>query len=383
MFRQAELLERKRRKKLRQKEQKAKELRNEDATIRDNFDSMEAEPSLVMSPHVTASYLDGQDLDGPSEISLSKISHLPISEEADSKAQSEIGFIEKDSNTCKNFKPQIHQPSNVPNGYEPPKPCAMSNVFCQIKKFSTSKLEFSPKHGRRDLRVAHTVNNKKVWSRKPKPEREGENLKFRVQEAFVQGEQAKENELLIGSIAVNIGSSGMHEKSDYADLPVDDCDRHCMSLREVNNVKERDNESDGIHGGLNQSVVKVWRRRQEVRGSCPLQKEAEVDPSALKDDNWAVNGESCLTSCSVNGCVAELECNSLPSEVERPGSLLFSSKAARTFLSQSEILMLLIGVSLENEFCTFFLVSTNFSCLFFGLSLSLLQDGRKLLLQTT
>ncbi|KAK4740702.1 hypothetical protein SAY87_024290 [Trapa incisa] len=330
--RQAELLERKRRKKLRQKEQKAKEMRNEDAVIRDQFDSMEAEPPLLILPSVAESDLDGPNLAEPLEISVCEKAQLPISEEADLKARSEIGFVENGSITSKNIKPQIYQPSNVLNWHEPPRPHTMSNGFYQVKNFSTSKPELNPKHGRRDLKVAHTVNNKKVWSRKMKPERDGENLKFRVQEAFMQVGQAKENELMIGSIAVNLGSYGTNEKSDYHEFPMDNCELKCQSLKMVNNAKERNSESDSIHGVANQSTVLAQRLCQEVNDSSPLGKEWEVDSSALEDNNCSLHEESCLTS-SVDDCDAEFECSSLPPEVETPGSLLFSSEAARTFLS--------------------------------------------------
>lgn len=365
MFRQAELLERKRRKKLRQKEQKAKEHRKEDAEIRDDFNSMEAEPPLEISTHVNSPDLEGQDLDGHSEISASEISQLPIAEEMDSKAQAGVGFVDKDSNTSENVESQIHQSLAVPCWRAPPKPRAMSKGFYQFKNLSTSKPEFKPKHAIRDLRVARTVNNKKVWSRKPKPEKDGENLKFRVQEAFVEVGEDKKNELLIGSIAVNLGSSHIQEKCDYADLPVDNSKLEYQSLKKVNKAKDRNSESDSIQGDMDQSTVKVWRLRQEVKGSLPLQKEAEVDSSALKDDTQEVNDESCLRSSSVNGHATEFECYSLPSEGEKPGSLLFSSKAARTFLSQSKIIMPLHVTSFEfeDEFRTFLLLSTNFSWL--------------------
>ncbi|KAK4758086.1 hypothetical protein SAY87_019387 [Trapa incisa] len=110
---------------------------------------MKAEPPLLISPPVAESDLDGQDLDQPLEISLSKTSQLPLSEEADLKAQTGIGFVEDGSITCKNINPQIYQPSNVLNWHEPPRPHPISNSLYQIKNFSTLKPELNPKHGRK------------------------------------------------------------------------------------------------------------------------------------------------------------------------------------------------------------------------------------------
>ncbi|PKI50734.1 uncharacterized protein LOC116204567 [Punica granatum] len=331
--RQAELLERKRRKKLRQKEQKAKEHRNEEV-VRDSFNSMAAEPPSQASAHDNASDSESQDLDGPSEISLFEMSQIPSVEDVDSEANSGVGFVDNDSNACQNIEPRSHQSLGVPNWHAPPKPRAMSNGFYQMKNSSSSKPEFKSKNGIRDLRVAHTVNNKKVWSRKPKPEKDGENLKFRVQEAFVQVGQDKEHELLIGSIAVNLGSSHTREKCDNAHFPEDDGTQEYQPSKKFNNAHEKNSRSDSNHSGASQSTVKHWRRRQEVKDSVPVQRESEVNSSFLKDDDQTVNNEECLRSSSLNGHHCEIECHSLPSESNRPGNLHFSSDAARTFLSQ-------------------------------------------------
>lgn len=322
LFRQAELLDRRRRRKLRQKELKAKEHRDEETKNRDGFHLMEAEPPSEILAHVNAFDLERNDLDVPSEISLFKMSQRPIVEEADPKVQTSVAFVDKDSNACENVELRNHPPFGVPCWPMPPKRRAMSNGFYQMKSLSTSKPEFKfSKHGMRDLRVSHTVKNKKVWSRKPQPEKDEENLKFRMREASVLVAQNNmEQQLLIGSIAVNLGSSDIREKCDCADLPVDDCELENQPLKQVTNVKERNSK---IQGGVNQSTVKLWRRRQEVKDSIPVQREAEVDTSALKEDSWTVNNERCVGSSSLNA-----------------GSLLFSSEAARTFLSRSKLAML-------------------------------------------
>lgn len=314
MFRQAEHLERKRRRKLRQKELKAKEHMNKEAENRDGFHPAEAESPSETSAHANAFDLERQDLDEPPEISLSEMPQHPIEEKEDSKAQM-VGFVDKDTGNCENVGLQSHQPLGLPSWHVLPKARAMSNSFYQMKNLSTSKPEFKPKHGIRDLRVAHTVNNKKVWSRKPKPEKDGEKLKFRMQEASAGVGQDKEYELLIGSIAVNLGSCDIQEKCDSADQPVDGCEQEFQSLKKVNNVTER---SSKFQSGVNRSPVKLWRRREGVNDSIPVKGEAEVDNSALK-----VTDGACLSSSSL--------------EIGPAGSLLFSSEAARTFLSQSKL----------------------------------------------
>ncbi|KAI8007409.1 hypothetical protein LOK49_LG07G00376 [Camellia lanceoleosa] len=111
-------------------------------------------------------------------------------------------------------------------------------------------------------RSAQVINGNKIWTRKPKSENDGENLKSRLQKEAVN--QADQNcEVMIGSISVTLGSC-------TAQQPSDSLGEHAMSKYSGD---EKTVKSDTVQGVSNRSVVKLWRpvSRHETRGPMPVQ----------------------------------------------------------------------------------------------------------------
>ncbi|KAI4330760.1 hypothetical protein MLD38_029015 [Melastoma candidum] len=80
----------------------------------------------------------------------------------------------------------------------------LPGVLNEVYRNSSSKPEFKHRHGNQDSKNSN-INTKKVWSRKSKPDKESEDLNSRVHEAFPEADQGKKREVLIGSIAVALG----------------------------------------------------------------------------------------------------------------------------------------------------------------------------------
>ncbi|KAI4330838.1 hypothetical protein MLD38_029083 [Melastoma candidum] len=80
----------------------------------------------------------------------------------------------------------------------------LPGVLNEVYRNSSSKPEFKHRHGNQDSKNSN-INSKKVWSRKSKPDKESEDLNSRVHEAFPEADQGKKREVLIGSIAVALG----------------------------------------------------------------------------------------------------------------------------------------------------------------------------------
>ncbi|KAF2320437.1 hypothetical protein GH714_027511 [Hevea brasiliensis] len=192
--RQAELLEKKRQKKLRQKEQKAKEQRQEEqADLKEWIDdTVETVSSTEQFPLI------------PSDSSVNGLEALPdhvpssfepfqlpsMDEDVDLEIQTGSG---SDPGTSHNVERQA------------------------IQRNGRTKTWRMQKHGNhRDSKPVHSINGNRKWSRKPKPDYLVDSLKTRAQkEAISLPDHNKKHEVLIGSISVTLGNCSQHEVHNF------------------------------------------------------------------------------------------------------------------------------------------------------------------------
>lgn len=334
--RQAELLERKRQKKLRQKEQKLKEQVNgETEDLKVPANTLNGSPSAESSSSNTLETLTDHvpSLLEPIQSSITE-------EDADTETQNGFSSEQSDSGTYSNVERQtVHRSGRrilVISRWQVPKSQRGGrNGFHANQNPQVLKAEPVQKHGApREARSAQVINGNKIWTRKPKSENDGENLKSRLQKEAVN--QADQNcEVMIGSISVTLGSC-------TAQQPSDSLGEHAMSKYSGD---EKTVKSDSVQGVSNRSVVKLWRpvSRQETRGPMPVQSdggESREDIIIRKGNYQTVSSESCLRSCALdgngNGNGNESEDNNshpLVEESVQPEDCPFSSHAAKAFLA--------------------------------------------------
>lgn len=332
--RQAELLERKRQKKLRQKEQKLKEQVNgemEDLKVPAN--TLNSSPSAESSSSNTLETLTDHvpSLLEPIQSSITE-------EDADTETQNGFSSEQSDSGTYSNVERQTAHRSGrrilVISRWQVPKSQRGGrNGFHANQNPQVLKPEPVQKHGApREARSAQVINGNKIWTRKPKSENDGENLKSRLQKEAVN--QADQNcEVMIGSISVTLGSC-------TAQQPSDSLGEHAMSKYSGD---EKTVKSDSVQGVSNRSMVKLWRpvSRHETRGPMPVQSdggESREDIIIRKGNYQTVSSESRLRSCALdgNGNGNESEDNNshpLVEESVQPEDCPFSGHAAKAFLA--------------------------------------------------
>ncbi|KAF3432964.1 hypothetical protein FNV43_RR24066 [Rhamnella rubrinervis] len=337
--RQAELLERKRQKKLRQKEQKVKEQRHGEKTDdKESIDDiLEAMPLVETSSHSVACDFQTPVPDMSHHFPLSNVEHSNTDENLDPESQPGFGCGRRNSSTGPNVERRIVQGSGrrrlvVARWQVLPKlQRGVSNGVHAGENSQASKLGGMQNRGtHRDLRTALTSN--KVWSRKPKREFDGKNLKARVQkEVLNEPDQTKNHEVLIGSISVTLGNCGEEGNSLSA---CDDClaEHHLPK----NNVQDKPNRPDSAQSGMSRSTVKLWRpvSRHGTKVPMPVQngsRESECDVTA-ENGQSETSSESCTRLCVMDGYKQGITNNSI--RLDETGNSGFSSRAAKDFLAQ-------------------------------------------------
>ncbi|KAK9914279.1 hypothetical protein M0R45_038065 [Rubus argutus] len=332
--RQAELLERKRQRKLRQKEQKAKD--QEKVNAKESVD----EPLEETSSHSTTFDSDSPISDVLDHVhsSLEAFQHSNTNENLHPESQTEFNCGQADPLNGSNVERRTVQGSGSRRAVArwqvlPKSQRCVPNGFHAGQSSQTSKLPSMQNHGSyRDSRAVSGSN--KVWSRKPKPEFDGGSLKAGVQKDAIEPDQIKNHEVLIGSISVTLGNC-CQESSNLAGFRDDGPLEHQMPK---NNVQDKTNKLDSVQSSTNRSTVKLWRpvsRNGTKGGPMPIQnssREFEMDVAAEKANSRTISNGNCPRSCDmdshndgiVNG-------STLPLEAERLG---FSSHAAKDFLAQ-------------------------------------------------
>ncbi|XP_042505291.1 uncharacterized protein LOC122081932 isoform X2 [Macadamia integrifolia] len=355
--RQAELLERRRLKKLRQKEQKSRE-----QTEGDKEDSRDGSPDAlydVVSPTEkktipeAAPNLHSQEGQlGPVSSFLEPVGHLRYDVEADTGCQTwfsgpdvEITSHNRSSDNYQTADPQMQQrggwwqPIVAQRQFSKPQrgmPIGLHSAQNALKLGAVQK------HGTyREQRTASMANGQKVWTRKTKPE-VGEDLRSRIRRELVDQSDNNDNcELLIGSISVTLGDCSTMCQVDTTVAALDQCMTEYVPPRR-NHIVEKPIKPDSGQGGTNQQMAKLWRLvgRHELGDSMHFQgdkREDEVSVTSGLFTNQNPSNESYLAHCSMDddssGSIRDspmlLEGNA---SSRRPK--LFSRRAAEAFLVQ-------------------------------------------------
>jgi hypothetical protein len=330
-------LEKRRKKKLRQKEHKAKEQKHgEKVDAKEGIgNTLE---TLPMLPAETSSLATACDSDMPDPEKLSD--QVPSSSEPFQHANSEVGLDSESGYSCEftgqNVERRTVQGSGrrhvVVSRWQLPSKSqrGVPNGFHSGLNSQASKLGAIQKHGiHRDSRPGPVGNSNKIWSRKPKPEIDGEVLKARVlEEAINQPDQIKNHEVLIGSICVTLGNCGQ-EGNSLARAGED-----CLAEHQVpkkTDIQEKPiNPDSSLQSGTNRSTIKLWRPVSRHGSKCPMpvqngNAEYEVDATAAE---YAVNDKNGAAKNSVK----------VVAESIRPQSCVHAAKA---FLAQSKLFILL------------------------------------------
>ncbi|XP_044506231.1 uncharacterized protein LOC123225930 isoform X2 [Mangifera indica] len=343
--RQAELLERKRQKKLRQKEQKGKEQRHGERV--DDNESTDGTAESVPPPE-TSSPLATSDSDKQNADALPD--HVPSSlepfqlansdEDLDHEVQAGSGNGYADLGPGQNIERWMVQGSGRPQKvviqhYLPPKSQGMLNGFHPSKNSqASSKLGGVQKHGNyRNVRASPVIGGNKVWSQKPKPKNDYGNLKPRVlNEAINQPQQDKNHEVLIGSISVTLAHCNHHDGRSVAEAQDDCIEEHRMPKKNYFTEKP-------IQSGTDRSNVKCWRpvSQHGTKVPAPVQngcRETEMDVNSGQAIDQTLSSESHLRLSMDDYNDGPGSSTSLMEDSMCPGSMQFDCHAAKAFLSE-------------------------------------------------
>ena len=325
-------MERKRQKKLRQRDQKAREQRHE-AEIKGNIDSTVE----VLSTAEASTY--DFEVQNRETFADNAPPNVPFqcpdtNEGIDGNVHSGYDFgidqnIERPSARRHNRRRKgVARLQGLPKSQ-----WAVANDLHACQNSPISKIEIIQRYGtHHDQRAATIVSGSKVWSRKLKPEID------RVSEARVEKEPhlVKNHEVLIGSISITLGNCSQSEGNMVASC--EDCG--IENLANQSSSQEKPMNPDFVQSGDNRSTVKLWRpvSRHETKKPLPFQSgETEADAIYGDGDCQNFSDPSCLTSCSTDGSDVGFENNFCHVEGRvGPGSLQLSSYAAKAFLARSK-----------------------------------------------
>ncbi|XP_020540645.1 uncharacterized protein LOC105648450 isoform X2 [Jatropha curcas] len=349
--RQAELLERKRQKKLRQKEQKAKEQRQgEQEDLKERIDDiLEAVPSAEMSCPLNECDSTVHGLESlPDHVPLLlEPFQLPNTDEGvDLEIQTVSGTGYSDPGISHNSEQRMVQRNSrrhiVARWNLSPKSQwnHVPNGFHASQNSQAPKLGNVQRHGNhRDSKLVPLINGNRKWSRKLKADYGGDSLKTRVQkEAINQPDQNKKHEVLIGSISVTLGNCSQQEDKIFDGAREDSLSDHQMPKK--NNVQDKQNRLDSAQCSTNRSTIKLWRpvSRNGMKGPVVVEndiRESQVDELAEKVDDHTESSVNYLSSSSVDDNYGGTE-NGFPlphGNVHAVG-WQFSCDAAKAFLAE-------------------------------------------------
>ncbi|XP_050224225.1 uncharacterized protein LOC126673938 isoform X2 [Mercurialis annua] len=345
-IRHAQILERKRQKKLRLKEQKTKELRQGQADLMERVDDTfeavaSADEPCQLATSESDTNMHSVTLPDRHPSSLEPFQFPCTIEDVDLELQAGPDTGNSDPGTSHivehriqrnsyrhrasrfHLSPKSHR-NHVPNGFH-------ASRSKQAPKFGMVQ-----KHGsHRDLKSLPAINGNRKWSRKPKS---GNAVKSRVHKEVVsQPDPDKKHEVLIGSISVTLGNCNEQEGNNFDGARGDCLPEHQMPKK--SNVQDKHNRPDSSHSNTNRSTVKLWRpvSRNGSKGLTQVEnidRESRSDRPVVNDGNQSSENCQSLFSVDDNYDRAENNSSSLPQESPHPGGLLFSCQAAKAFLME-------------------------------------------------
>ncbi|GMI95432.1 hypothetical protein like AT4G25610 [Hibiscus trionum] len=377
--RQVELLERKRRKKLRQKEQKAKEQNpwEMEEGKQSMGDSVEVNTWAETFSSSAVFDIDGQTAVISTDQVLPSLEPIPFpnpEEGVDDRTQ--MGFTNGycDPGTSQNVERRVEPVDGcqriVVARLQTPSKSQRVVLNGYHANHNSHGFEFGGmnKHGTNRERTAAMGNSNKIWSRKPKAINDGESLKIRAEkQAAIQLDQSKNPELIIGSISVPLGKN-LAEAGDR-------CPVECQTPKR-NNVQERFSKPDHVQGVTNRSTIKFWRpvSQQERKSSLPVQSGiTEFEVAVVAENAVQISSsESCQRPSAVYGSddVVRMNLSSTLEESVQPGRLQFDRTAAKAFLSgrwkeaiAGEHVTLVLSSNLEPPGCSEVDVESSEKCM--------------------
>ncbi|KAL2967268.1 hypothetical protein AAZX31_16G165600 [Glycine max] len=331
--RQAEILERKRQKKLRQKEQKAREQRHQaEAEIKGDIDST----VKALSPAEASLDTYNFEAHNPSTFSDNAASPVPFqcpdtSEEINGDIHSESETITDQDIVRQSAHGHKHKRQAVARQQGLPKlQWAVANGLHTKQNSPVSKLEINQKYGTHcDQKASSIVNGSKVWTRKSKTEIDKVVLKT-IKEK--EPDQVKNQEVLIGSISVNLSNCSQSEGNMVASQK----DFIVENMGKQNISRDKPMKTDLAMGDNNRSTVKFWRpvSRLETKDPLPVQSGGtKVD--AVHENGQNLSGPSSLRVCTAaGGDIGFAKYFSHSEDKADPGSFWFDIQAAKAFLAQ-------------------------------------------------
>ncbi|KAF9668380.1 hypothetical protein SADUNF_Sadunf15G0122600 [Salix dunnii] len=335
----AELLERKRQKKLRHKEQKAKEQRqDEKVDVKEHIDDMlEAVPQAEQSGPLAISdsgMLGSETL--PNDVPSSLEPLLLLRTDEDVNLENQIVHGGERSK----FQGNSHRHMVVARWHAPSRSQRdnLSNGFHASQNSQAPKPGAMEKHGiQRHFKPGPMVNGNKKWSRKPKPGYTGESFKAIVQkEVITEIEHDKKGEVLIGSISVTLRNCS-HDESNNLDGAQDDClIEHEISKKK--NVQEKHNRPDSVQCSMNRSTVKLWRPvsrngMKDLKLVANGNRKGQPNGIDCKIEDQILFNDSSLISCTMDDSFGVME-NGFTLGNLHLGDLQFSSHEAKAFLAE-------------------------------------------------
>ncbi|OIT06191.1 hypothetical protein A4A49_03349 [Nicotiana attenuata] len=306
--RQAELLERKKLKKLKQKEQRAREQSNWERgdleVPADSFEGPIAESSVrsaaasessSSTPEVSADISSCLELDvEPPPVSANSRRHFPHTQWQVAKSQrtGRNGFRNSQNHEVQNLEP--------------------------VQKHGVIKDRGAP------------VNGSKIWTRKIRVQN-GERLRLDPQKEAVDQNQSN-CEVMIGSISVPMKNCSTHGQGNCPAVERDNFESTEPAMLQKLNHVQKPAKHDVLQGGSNGAAVKLWRpvSRHGSGGQDPGE-----DVISVKLDNRTSSTENNLRLCSRDnptGKSKNYTCQVSDGNVLQ--GLGFCSVSAKAFLSQ-------------------------------------------------
>ncbi|KAJ9539634.1 hypothetical protein OSB04_026140 [Centaurea solstitialis] len=301
--RQAELLERKRQRKIRQKEQKARDNTNGmKVDLYTTSDVFESHPSSEPSSPQTSPELNPLIPDEHSATPLDPLSHeeainIESSDHSDSAAAEQQ---KTQGNGLQHFGARWQVPRSQRGG---------RNGFHGNNNQNGNTIKWEPAHKHREQRGN---NGSKIWTKKPKSENGGggEMVKSRVHDDAVNQTNQTNCQLMIGSISVTV--------------------KNCRAKFEEK--VDAEIKTNSVQNG--RSAAKFWRPRNDTRGQSADRGDGRILEENVEKGNSF--GENDRRSSDLNGneirgtddSNVRVENDTIPKPVP------FSIDAAKAFLAQ-------------------------------------------------
>lgn len=332
-------MKRKKLKKLRQKEQRAREQLNEHkAEMNINIDVLAQPRSAEASDPLSPSDFSPNSPNLLTNIAFCpepiKFSSKEIGEDIEAQIDCSSEYIDQDNSLT--IEPQVivangHQ-HLLTNSWQMPNSqrCGQNGIHvCQ--NLQASKPEPMQKHGpSRDRGTL--LDGSKIWTKKCKADIEGESWRRRMLRESSNQTQENSREVMIGSISVLLRNSITQKQDAYPDKASDDMLK--------NGISEKPIKSDAVPFGMNRVS------RHETRGPLPVQRgniDFEDELLLEKVCDRTVSSEKCVQSCSMED--KDHGNSGRRSHVlsdAQTGASFFSSIDAKEFLAQSMFLAVLL-----------------------------------------